>query len=91
MSFATSNVQKAYLGNLKVVYGDWTGAAGDAPGSIVLEGGKVYLANFEALLSNGTTYQPLVTINTSVSGSVQTVTVNNVAAVTSGQFIIFYK
>lgn len=91
MAFATANVKTTYWGNLKVLYGDWTGSAGDSAGSIVVEGGKIVGFQFFALLANGTTYQPTVQINQSVSGALSTVTVNNTAAVTSGQFYIVHQ
>lgn len=47
MAFATANVRTDYFGSLKVTAGDWTGSAGDAAGSIQVEGGRIYSANFD--------------------------------------------
>jgi hypothetical protein len=46
MAFATSNVRRSVFGDLKVTAGDWTGSAGDANGTIAVEGGRVYLSEF---------------------------------------------
>ena len=89
MAFATTNVQTNYVGKLNQTYGDWSGSVGDASGSIVVKGGRVYLASFTA--QDGTTpIQPVVIVSTSVSGATSTITVNNNSAVTNGRFVIIH-
>jgi hypothetical protein len=90
MAFATSNVTKSVFGNMKVLLGNWSGAAGDAPGTIQVEGGQVYLANFQPQTSSG---PEMVETASSVSGTqgVVTVTVYNSATVSNGTFIIISK
>ena len=87
MAFATSNVKKSIFGNMKVLVGNWSGAAGDAPGTVQVEGGQVYLANFDPQTSSGPT-QLRVTTSPSGTTGVVTVTVANNATVTSGTFIV---
>lgn len=91
MAFATSNVQKSYFGNLKVTYGDWSGAAGDANGSIGVAGGRVYLALFTSEDSSGAQIMWPIKISSSTSGEVTTVTVYNNSPVTTGRFLIIHK
>lgn len=89
MAFATSNVQKTYFGNLNVTYGDWSGAAGDAAGTIGVEGGRVLLCNF----SVQDTRSPgswIVPVSPSTSGGVTTITVYYHDTVTTGRFIIIH-
>ena len=87
MAFATTNVKKSIFGNMKVLVGNWSGVAGDAPGTVQVEGGQVYLANFDPQTSSGPT--PLrVTTSPSGTTGVVTVTVANTATVTSGTFIV---
>jgi len=86
MAFATSNVRSCYIGgNLKLTVGEWTGAAGDAAGTMTVEAGKVYGAQF---LPNVTAVAREVNIAASPSGTsgIVTVTVYNSAAVTAGTF-----
>jgi len=90
MPFATANVQRTTLGNLKVIYGDWSGAVGDDNGTIGVEGGRVYLAKFSNQDSQSPAdNDPVTTV--SVSGAVATITVNNRDAVTNGRFIIVHS
>lgn len=89
MAFTTSNVQKSYFGNLKVLVGDWSGTIGDAPGTIQVEGGRVYISEVTAE-GAAQPYQIEIPVSTSTSGSVTTVTIYN-QNTTSGQFIIIYK
>lgn len=86
MAFAATNVRKGTAGDIKITAGNWTGAVGDASGSIAVEGSQVYSAFF---LTNDTTgpFQ-LVPVTYTVSGSVATISVHNREAVTGGTFII---
>lgn len=87
MAFTTTNIRKSYFGNFKVLAGNWSGSAGDAPGTISVEGGQIYLANFQPQISSG---PEMVETASSVAGTtgVVTLTVYNSAAVTSGTFLI---
>lgn len=87
MAFATQNVRTTVFGNLRVTYGDWTGSVGDAPGTVTVAGGRVYLADFNDL-DGGTPTMIRVPVSISSSGSTTTVTVDNQASVTTGQFLI---
>lgn len=90
MAFSTSNVNKTVFGNLKVTYGDWSGSAADAAGSIGVEGGRVYLANFSSQDSSGAQIMWPVKVSPSTTGAVTTITVYNTAAVTTGRFLIIH-
>ena len=86
MAFATTNVRSCSLGgNLRLTVGDWTGAAGDAAGTMTLAAGKVFMANF---LPNVTAVAREVNIAVSPSGTagIVTLTIYNSAAVTAGTF-----
>lgn len=89
MAFATTNVKTCSFGPLRVTYGNWTGAIGDAAGSLPVAGGQVYLAVFNDQ-DGGTPYQLMPPVPTSTSGSVTTLTVNNNATVTSGTFLVIH-
>lgn len=90
MAFATTNVQSSKFGNLKVTYGDWSGAVADTAGSIGVEGGRVYSANFSSQDSSGAQIMWPVKISTSTSGAVTTITVYATADVTQGRFLIIH-
>ena len=90
MAFATSNVQRTNIGNLKTTRGDWTGAVGDAAGSFGVEGGRVYFCNFNMQVSSGA-YVESVPYSVSVSGAVATITVYYQNAVTAGEFLIVHS
>lgn len=88
MAFATSNVKKDYFGSLKVITGDWTGSVGDAAGSISVEGGRVYLAEFNQQKTGAR--QERVPISVSVGEKTTTISVYNQAEVSAGRFIIIH-
>lgn len=90
MAFSTSNVQKNYVGKLRMTYGQWSSLVGDAAGTIGVEGGQVYGCFFSAQTPAGTTYSPDVTWNPSTSGGVTTVTISSPVAVTNGNFMIIH-
>lgn len=89
MAFSTSNVQSSYFGNLRVTYGQWSGAQADSAGTITVGGGQVWGAFFVSQDSSGKFMVP-TPVKYSVSGTagVLTVTVYNEVATTSGVFII---
>lgn len=88
MAFSTANVKTAPLtGSLRLVVGDWSGVAGDAPGSYQVAAGKVYDYAFKTMNSAG---PDEIEVKASVSGTsgIVTLTVYNKATVTAGQFSI---
>lgn len=90
MAFATANVRRSVFGNLKVTAGDWTGSVGDGSGTVGVEGGRVYLADFtDQKSTGGPTSSPFHT-HVSTSGAVTTVTVKYNEAVASGRFLIIH-
>jgi len=89
MAFATTNVRKSAFGDLKVTAGDWSGAMGDASGTVVVEGGRVYLADFNTNDTTGPN-QKVPTTWPAASGSTTTVTVHNRETVSIGTFIIIH-
>lgn len=91
MAFATTNVRKDAFGSLKVTAGQWSGAAGDASGSLGVEGGIVYLAAFSSQDGAGTQIQHPVTVIPSGTAGVVTLTVGNVSDVTAGRFLIVHQ
>lgn len=90
MAFSTSNVQTGRIfGGVNTYIGDWSGTAGDAPGTITLGGGRVYLAHFECQDSTGGPVE-LVPCSVSVSSGTITLTVNNHDTVTLGRFFVVF-
>ena len=87
MAFATQNVHKASIGNLKVVVGEWTGAEGDANGSVIAHGSRVWFAQFTNQDATSQEDKP-TPYSVSVTGSVATLAVANRSAVTNGRFIV---
>lgn len=84
-------------GNMRAVYGDWSGVAGDAAGTITFAGryiGSLWFQNDSTTATTG----PATNVNaTQVFPSVQwdgnanpgTLTIQNQANVGTGSFIIF--
>lgn len=90
MAFALSNVRSDTLGSIKVMAGDWSGAAGDADGSVTVAGGRIYDATFRDAGAT-TPVDILYCTNTNVTtGTTTTITVPNRETVSRGTFIIFY-
>lgn len=88
MAFATDNVRSCYIGgNLKLTVGEWTGSAGDAAGTMTIEAGKIYMAQFLPNVTS-TAREVNIAVSQSVSAALSTVTVYNSAAVTAGTFSI---
>lgn len=84
MAFGTSNIRKGLAGDLKLTAGNWSGAKGDASGTIAVEGSQLYGAQFLCNSSSGPVQS--VPYTWSVSGSVITITVHNRETVTGGNF-----
>lgn len=90
MAFATANVKKEIFGGLKVTYGDWSGSAGDAAGTVTVEGGRIFAALFSQQDSTNPADQPAVH-TASTSGAVTTLKVSYEKAVTNGRFLIIHS
>lgn len=90
MAFSTSNVQVAQVANgVKFYVGDWSGVAGDAPGSITVGGGRIYSTDFRDEDATGPQENPWVSV--SASAGVMTLSVYNHSTVTNGRFCIVYS
>lgn len=89
MAFATSNVKSASIGGaFKLTTGDWTGAQADAPGTLTLQAGKVYQAQFLPNLTGGVEYQANIAVSPSGTAGIVTITVYNAGDVVAGTFSI---
>lgn len=89
MAFATTNVQTTYFGNLRVTYGDWSGAAADTAGTIAIAGGRVWMAWLSGQDSTGSYVAAFITpFSVTTAGNISTVTFYNLDAVTTGRFLI---
>lgn len=88
MAFATSNQQTSYFGNMKITYGQWSGADADASATLSVQGGQVWLAEFVSQDASGK-YEPAA-LKYSVTGTagILTITVYNLAGVTNGRYLI---
>lgn len=97
MPFSTTVRWTAPMGGaMRITYGDWSGAAGDAAGTFTVGGryvGSLWFANDTTTATTG----PATNVNTQqVFPSVQwdgnvpgTLTVQNQGNITTGSFIIF--
>ena len=91
MAFTPTVRGNAYLGGgLKVTYGEWTGLAGDASGTVQVSGGYPLMAVFQKFDPLDNTYEIIPRVEVSVSGSVTTITVENQDNVTTGRFFIVH-
>lgn len=89
MAFAITNVQTASVaGGIKFYVGDWSGVVGDAPGTITLAGGRVYLHSFRNEDTGTPGEEPDATAT--ITAGVITLTVYNHQTITSGRFLIIY-
>lgn len=92
MAFSTSNVQVCYAPPLKILLGDWSGAVGDAAGSVSIAGqfvGSIWFKNDSTSVNQNTSQIfPKVEWNGSNPG---TITVENQDNVTTGSFLIFTR
>ena len=92
MAFAITNrYDVAIGGSLKACVGGWSGAVGDATGTVTVPGGRVVAAIFYTQDTNGVQefvrFQPATG---AVTGTVD-ISVFNRTDVTAGGFIIFYQ
>lgn len=93
MAFSATVRGNLYLGGaggLKVTYGDWTGASGDAAGTLSVSGGYPLMAIFQKFDAIDKTYQIVPRVEVSVSGSVATITIENQDDVTTGRFLVVH-
>lgn len=90
MAFSTSNVQKNVFGSLKVTCGDWTGSQADASGTLAVEGGRIWFAQFSIQDPISPTQQ-VPWEAAAPSGSTTTITVHNRATVARGRFMVIHS
>ena len=88
MAFSATNLRRGVAGDLKITAGNWTGSAGDANGSLNVEGGVIYLAQFAPNDTVSPGQEPLVTFST--SGGITTLSIANRETVTAGTFIVIH-
>ena len=90
MAFAATNIKSCSLGGaVKLTTGDWTGAVGDAAGSLEVAGGKVYGAQFLTNLSSGP-QEAVIKESHSGTAGILTFGVDNSTTVTDGTFHIIH-
>ncbi len=92
MAFSATIRGQSYLvgtsGGVRLVYGDWTGSAGDAAGSLQIGGPKPMMVIFQKFDPIDNTYQIIPRVESSTSGQITTITVENQDTVTTGSFVI---
>lgn len=87
MAFSATVRNTQYWGPGRTSYsGDWSGAAGDAAGSMSV-GGVVIQAIFQKMNNDGT-YEIIPRVSSSISGGITTLTIENQDNVTTGYFTI---
>lgn len=87
MAFSTANVLSTSIGGqIRILTGTWSGSAGDAAGTVTFAGGYIGSFWFD---TDSNSNQVFPAVNSSVSGSTTTLTVQNQDNVTNGTFIIF--
>lgn len=92
MAFATANVRRSALGDLKLTAGDWTEtAAGQANVTFTVEGGRVYFARFDSQDStNGPDQEIPVFISSNAGTGTITLSIANRQIVATGRFFIVH-
>lgn len=93
MAFSSTVRGSLFLGGpggIKVTYGDWSGNAGDAAGTVSVSGGYPLMAVFQKVDALDNTFQVIPRVGVSVSGSICTLTVENQDNVTTGRFLIVH-
>lgn len=89
-ALSTALVRRASLGDLKATLGTFTATAGDAAGTITVEGGWA-MAFFFSRDASGSVQAIPMRYSLSTSGNITTVTVYTQETVTLGDFIILHK
>jgi hypothetical protein len=88
MAFSATIRNQAYMGpGIRRIWGEWTGTAGDAAGSMVVSG-YVTEANFQKLDPLDSTNQILARVGKVVASGKTTLTIQNQDNVTDGYFWI---
>ena len=88
MAFSATVRGTSYLGPaLRCTWGDWSGVAGGAAGSVTVPG-RVQACIFQKYDADDTS-EILTRVTVSQSGFVSTITVENQDDVTTGRFIVF--
>ncbi len=90
MAFTTANVRRGNCGDLKITAGDWSGLAGDASGTITVEGGRIYGAEISAGDATTPTESIPYTYAAGTNNNTMTVTIHNRQVATQGRFIIWH-
>lgn len=92
MAFSATVRGSAYFGAaLRVTYGDWSGASGDAAGTITFAGryiGSLWFKN-DTTTTNANTSQVFPVVNWDANVNPGTLTVQNQDNVTNGSFLLF--
>lgn len=90
MAFTTTvrGVRYGGVGSCQI-YGEWTGSAGDAAGTMTV-GGTVVMAVFQKFDPIDQTYQiiPRVEVSINTTTNISTITVENQDNVTLGKFLV---
>lgn len=87
MAFSSTILNTAYLGpGMTQITGSWSGAVGDAAGSMTVSG-TVVSAQFEKFDADNT-FQGMARCSNSVASGISTLTVNNQDNVVNGYFTI---
>jgi hypothetical protein len=92
MAFSATVRGSAYMGAaLRVTYGDWSGASGDAAGTISVPGrylGSLWFKN-DTTTVNANTSQAFPVVNWDGNAAPGALTVQNQDNVTNGSFLLF--
>lgn len=89
MAFSTTVRSQVYLGpGIRIIIGDWSGAVGDAAGTIALGGGYPTMCIFQKFDALDNTYEIIPRVEVSVSAGICTFTIENQDNVTTGRFFI---
>lgn len=91
MALSTTIRGQGYMGSLRFVYGDWTGSAGDAAGTLALGGGYPVMAIFQKFDALDNTFEIIPRVEVSVSSGITTFTIENQDNVTTGRFFIVHS
>lgn len=92
MAFATSNVKLESEGSMWALVGDFTANKGDADGTVVVGGARVYSTSFidGSDTTAGAGFLP-VSVSTDTTTGKSTITVNVSGGVTAGRFKVAYR
>ena len=89
MAFATTNPKSMNLGGgLRLYWGGWTGATGDAAGSLTVQGGTLVFAFFRATAAGDPAHVVPVSSAAGSADNTRTLTVYNNQDVTVGSYVV---